>query len=90
MVDDIFSSVKIISVTALLRDFGSVAEELPYLNKIILTKGGMPFATLKASREEKRKLLVNCAGAWADTELDNAKFWTNPLTRRSKKAIPKL
>lgn len=60
------------------------------MDKIILTKGGTPFATLKASREEKRKLLANCAGAWANTELDSDKFWAKPLVRKSKKAIPKL
>lgn len=90
MLENMFPSVKIISVTTLLRDFGSVAEELPRLDKIILTKGGTPFATLKASREEKRKLLASCAGAWANTELDSDKFWAKTLTRKSKKAIPKL
>lgn len=49
-----------------------------------------PFITLKASREEKRRLLSNCAGVWANTELDSDKFWVKPLARKSKKAIPKL
>lgn len=77
--------VRIISVTELRRNFGEITEELPRLEKIILTKGGEPFAILKAAPEEKKKVLRKTAGAWKGTELDSDKLWKEVFKRKSRK-----
>jgi len=90
MLDYSASTIKIISVTTLIRDFRAVTEELPFLEKIVLTKGGFPFSTLKASREEKKKIRDRYVGSWKGTELDSDEFWEKALKRRSRKNFPKL
>lgn len=79
------STGKIISITELRRRFGDITENLVHEDPIIITKGGEPFAILKAAPEEKRKLLMKAAGTWKGTALDNDKLWREVLKRKSRK-----
>ena len=76
---------KIIPVTELRRNFGEITRSLPSIDEIILTKGGEPFAILKAAPEIKRKELRKSAGAFKGTELDNDEIWKKVLKRKSRK-----
>lgn len=75
----------IIPVTDLRRKFGEITENLARTDSIILTKSGSPFAILKAAPEEKKKLILEMAGAWKDTALDNDNLWKEVLKRKSRK-----
>ena len=75
----------IISITELRRNFGEITKNLASKNEIILTRGGDPFAILKASPNIKRRLLRKTAGAWKNTELDNDDYWKKVLVRKSRK-----
>lgn len=79
-------SNKIISVTELRRNFGAITKDLPRMDSLILTRGGKPFATLKAVPEEKMRILKKAAGAWKNTKLDSDIFWEKVLKRKSRKA----
>lgn len=81
---------KIISVTELRRNFGEITKKLAKMDSLILTKGGEPFAILKAAPEEKRKILMKTAGAWKNTELDKDKIWREVFKRRSRKSSIRL
>jgi antitoxin (DNA-binding transcriptional repressor) of toxin-antitoxin stability system len=48
---------RIVSVTELRRNFGELTANLAEIDSLILTRGGEPFAILKAVPAEKRKLL---------------------------------
>ncbi len=76
----------IIPITDLRRNFGGITENLAKLNKIILTKGGEPFAILRAAPEEKRKRLGRLRGTWKQSELDDDKVWQTALKKYSRKA----
>lgn len=76
---------KIIPVTDFLRNFGVYAEMLPRISKLILTREGRPFAEVKASPQEKNKLLLKAAGMWKGTELDNDRLWQEVAKRKSRK-----
>lgn len=75
----------IIPITELRRNFGEITKNLAYKKEIILTRGGEPFAILKAAPNVKRSLLKKAAGAWKNTELDNDEFWKKVLIRKSRK-----
>ena len=81
---------QIVPVTDFIRNFGKYADLLPKLDGIILTREGRSFATVKPSREEKRKLMQKAAGLWKGTDLDNDKIWADVLSRKSKAKINKL
>jgi len=76
---------RIVSITELRRNFGELTENLAEVDSLILTKGGEPFATLKATPNEKAKILKKAAGAWEKTALDNDKVWKDVFKRRSRK-----
>lgn len=76
---------KIISITELRRKFGEVTENLAKTDGVILTKGGEPFAILKATPEEKKKFLVKTAGTWKGTSLDNDTLWKKVSKKKSRK-----
>lgn len=76
----------IISITDLRRNFGEITANLDKIEEIILTKGGEPFAILKAAPEVKRKMLKKSAGVWRGTALDNEKIWRKVFKRKSRKA----
>jgi len=76
---------RIISVTELRRNFGEITANLAEVDSFILTRGGEPFAILKAVPEEKRKVLMGVAGAWEGTALDDDALWERSLKRKSRK-----
>ncbi|OHA63116.1 MAG: hypothetical protein A2748_03040 [Candidatus Wildermuthbacteria bacterium RIFCSPHIGHO2_01_FULL_45_20] len=81
------SSKKIIPITELRRNFGAITAKLAEIDSLILTKGGEPFAILKASPEEKKKRLKKSAGAWKDTSLDNGDIWREAQKKKSRKTL---
>jgi len=81
---------KIIPVTDFIRKFGDYAAILPRVDKIILTREGRPFATVKAVPEEKNNELLGFSGIWKGSELDSDKLWQSVLTRKNRKTPVKL
>lgn len=81
---------RIISITALRRRFGEITKDLAKTDTIILTKGGEPFAILKATSEEKKKILKTTAGAWKKTPLDNDSLWEEVSKKKSRKSAISL
>lgn len=77
---------KIISITELRRNFGRLTKNLAKTDAVILTKGGEPFAILKATSEEKRKILGKTAGVWKNTSLDNDTLWKKVSKKKSRKS----
>ena len=76
---------KTIAISDLRRRFGEVEKELPHVNRFIITKKGKPFAILAADPAVKRKLLLEMAGIWKNTDLDNDKLWKEVLKRKSRR-----
>ncbi len=76
---------KIIPITDLRRNFGENTADILSVESYILTKGGRPFAILKAAPELRRKKLLTSMGAWKGTDLDDDKLWNNILKRKSRK-----
>ena len=83
-------SSKIVSVTDLRRNFGEISNYLTRIDSLILTKGGEPFAIIKALPAEKMKILRRTAGVWKNTALDNDKFWKETLKKKSRKGLIRL
>ena len=81
---------RIIPVTDFIRRFGDWAELLPEMNEIILTREGRPFATVKATAENKNEKLLGLAGVWKNTKLDNDSVWKKVLSRKNRKYRVKL
>lgn len=78
----------IIPITDFIRKFGMYADRLPSMGELILTRDGRPFATLKATPEEKNRELLSLAGSWKGTELDSDTFWKKTLKRKSRRHSP--
>lgn len=76
---------KIIPITDLRRNFGEYTANLARLDSLILTKGGEPFAILKALPSEKRKVMRKAAGAWKNTSLDSDSLWKKVRVRVSRR-----
>ena len=76
----------IIPITNLRRNFGEITAKLPYIDELILTKGGEPFATMRATPNTKKKALLASLGGWKQTELDNDRVWKDVLKKKSRKA----
>lgn len=76
---------KIIPITDLRRSFGEYTTNLARIDSLILTKGGEPFAILKALPSEKRKVMRKAAGAWKDTSLDSDTLWRKVRSRASRR-----
>lgn len=81
---------RIISITELRRNFGEVTTDLARMDSLILTRGGEPFAVLKAVPAEKKKVLKKAAGAWKGTSLDSDKVWEEVFKRKSRKTSTRL
>ena len=81
--EDLFK--RIVSITELRRNFGRITASLPLVESLILTKGGEPFATLKAVPEEKKKIMKKTAGAWRGLLVDNPSFWRKVLLKKSRR-----
>lgn len=78
---------KIIPITDFIRKFGAYADLLPTLDSLILTRDGRPFATVRATPEEKNRQLLSFFGIWKGTSLDNDRLWKNVLKRRNRKKL---
>lgn len=81
---------RIVSVTELRRNFGEITANLAEIDSLILTRGGEPFAVLKAVPEEKMKILRRVAGAWKGTALDDDNLWRKVFKRKSRKTAINL
>lgn len=81
---------RIIPVSDFIRNFGDYADMLPALDKIVLTREGRPFATVKATPEEKNRELLNYFGLWRGTKLDSDKIWAKVLKRKNRRRQIKL
>jgi hypothetical protein len=79
------NGTKIIPITDLRRNFGENTEDILSVDSYILTKGGRPFAILKAAPELKREKLVKLMGVWKGTKLDDDKLWRKVFKRKSRK-----
>jgi hypothetical protein len=76
----------IVPITDLRRNFGSITANLPYIEELLLTKDGKPFATLRATTNIKKDLLMENVGAWEGTDLDNDDYWKKALSKKSRKS----
>ena len=81
---------KIITVTDFIRRFGDYADLLPTIDKIILTRDGRPFATVKAAAETKNEKLLALSGIWKNTKLDSDSFWKEILVRKNRQVQIKI
>ncbi len=81
---------KIVPITEVRRRFGEITKDLAKTDAVILTKGGAPFAILKAAPEEKKKILTRTAGAWKKTSLDSDTVWKKVFKRKSRKTAVSL
>lgn len=77
-------SPTIIPITDFIRKFGKYADQLPALEELILTRDGRPFATIKATAQEKNRALLRFFGAWKNTPLDSDSFWKTVRTRKNR------
>ena len=76
---------KIVPVTDFIRNFGTYADLIPRVDELILTRGGKPFAVVKASPQEKNEKLLSFYGAWKGTMFDSDKLWKKVLKRKNRK-----
>lgn len=76
---------RIVSITELRRNFGEITANLAKIESLILTRGGEPFAILKATPNEKKKILKEAAGSWKNTLLDDDNLWKEVFKRKSRK-----
>lgn len=74
----------IIPITELRRRFGEITANLPFIDRLILTKDGKPFAILKSAPEVKRALLKKTAGSLKNTEFEDATFVKKMLKKKSR------
>lgn len=78
-------ATKIIPITDFRRNFGENTDDILSVESYILTKGGRPFAVVKAAPELRRENLKMAMGVWKNTELDNDDLWKDVLKRNSRK-----
>lgn len=76
---------RIVSITELRRNFGEITAELAKIDSLVLTRGGEPFAILKATPEEKMKILKKASGTWKGTALDKDDIWKKVFKRKSRR-----
>lgn len=79
-----------IPITDFIRKFGEYSNLLSRLDRLILTRGGRPFAHLIPAPEEKNRKLLELAGSAKNTSLDDDALWKKVLTRRNRKYPVKL
>jgi len=75
---------RIIPITDFIRKFGDYAAILPFIDELIVTREGRPFATIKATPEEKNRELLKCVGLWKGSVLDSDNFWKKVLKRKNR------
>mgnify|MGYP001583817643 CR=1 FL=1 len=76
---------KTISINDLRRRFGEVERKLPFLDYVLVTKQGKPFAILSATPEAKRELMKQTAGAFKGTKLETDDIWKEVLKKKSRR-----
>lgn len=81
---------RIVSITELRRNFGEITKNLPSIESLILTRGGEPFAVLKAVPEEKRRIMKKAEGLWRHSSLDSNPLWKKVFDRKSRKQTIKI
>lgn len=81
---------RIIPITDLRRNFGEITANLASIDSLILTKGGKPYAILKAAPTIKKKHMHKYFGVWKDTELGDDKLWAEALKKKSRSHPIKL
>lgn len=81
---------QIVTITDFIRKFGEYAEMLPLMDKLILTRDGRPFATLKATPQEKNKRLLSLIKAWDGRLFGNDAVWKAVSVRRNRKKPIKI
>lgn len=79
------SNEKTIAINDLRRRFGEIEEDLPFVDRFILTKRGRPFAILSATPFVKKEQMKKTAGAFKGTKLATDTFWKDVLKRKSRK-----
>lgn len=77
----------IVPISDFIRKFGMYANMLADVEEIILTRDSRPFATIRATPQEKNRKLLSLAGAWKGTELDSPAFWKSVRKRKNKKPL---
>ncbi len=80
-----FINEKTVAISDLRKRFGEIEDELPFVDRFILTKKGKPFAMLSATPQIKRKLMEKTAGEFKGTELAKKTVWKEVLKRKSRK-----
>lgn len=80
-----FINEKTVAISDLRKRFGDIEDELPFVDRFILTKKGKPFAILSATPQVKRKLMEKTAGAFKGTQLAGEGVWKEVLKRKSRK-----
>jgi len=80
----------IIPISDLRRKFGDVEALLPYVDRIVLTKKGRPFAAISALPEVKKNVIGRYAGVLKKTDLDDNKVWKEVEKRRSRPNVIRL
>ncbi len=76
--------IKLVTATELRRNFGDITKDLVKFESLVVTKGGEPFAILKAVPAKKREVLMEAAGSWKGTNLDDDELWTKVLKKKSR------
>ncbi len=76
---------RIVSITELRRNFGVITENLAKIESLIITKGGEPFAILRATQNAKKKILNKAKGSWENTSLDDDTLWKDIFKKKSRK-----
>jgi hypothetical protein len=76
---------RIVSITELRRNFGVITENLAKIESLIITKGGEPFAILKATLNTKKKILDKARGSWENTSLDDDELWKAVFKKKSRR-----
>jgi hypothetical protein len=83
-------STPTIPISEMRKRFGEIEAALPYLDYILITKKGKPFAKISATDEAKKELLKKSAGSLKGTDLDNDAIWKDVLTKKSRKSRVRL
>lgn len=83
-------ATKIIPITDFRRNFGENTDDILMVETYILTKGGRPFATLRAAPELRRESMKKFAGSLKGTDLYDDKIWNEVFKRKSRKSILKI
>jgi len=78
-------SDKTISINDLRRKFGEIEKKLPFLDYLVITKKGKPFAVLSATLETKRDVMKETAGAFKGSKLEADDIWKEVLKKKSRK-----